>query len=175
MAAENTFKTALTRGDTLYGFWLALADPYSAELCAGAGFDWLVIDGEHAPNDLRSTLAQLQGEYPAQILESIVDNVDLAEASLDEAEKALGEAREIADKPAGRQGALLDTLASATRAVNVSDTNLAAIEHAEPTSPWQPTSAPEIEAFFLNSDPMAVAASRKRTTPSSSAPGTKST
>ncbi|MCG7235494.1 TPM domain-containing protein [Corynebacterium sp. ACRQP] len=79
----------------------------------------------------RATLAQLQGEYPAQILESIVDNVDLAEASLDEAEKALGEARTLADKPAGRQGALLDTLAAATRAVNVSDTNLAAIEHAE--------------------------------------------
>lgn len=65
--AANPFKTALTRGDPLYGFWLALADPYSAELCAGAGFDWLVIDGEHAPNDLRSTLAQLQAvaAYPA--------------------------------------------------------------------------------------------------------------
>ncbi|KEF34695.1 alpha-dehydro-beta-deoxy-D-glucarate aldolase [Deinococcus sp. RL] len=60
MPAENLFKTALARGDTLYGFWLALADPYSAEVCAGAGFDWLVVDGEHAPNDLRSILAQLQ-------------------------------------------------------------------------------------------------------------------
>ena len=44
---------------------------------------------------------------------------------------------------------------------------------ADPTSPWQPTSAPEIEAFSLNSIPIAPAASRKRTTPSSSAPGTK--
>ena len=79
----------------------------------------------------RATLEQLRGEYPAEMLESIVDNVDLAAASLDEAEKALGEARQIAQQPAGRQGALLDTLAAATRAVNVSDTNLAAIEHAE--------------------------------------------
>ena len=79
----------------------------------------------------RATLEQLRGEYPEQMLESIVDNVDLAAASLDEAEKALGEARQIAQQPAGRQGALLDTLAAATRAVNVSDTNLAAIEHAE--------------------------------------------
>jgi 4-hydroxy-2-oxoheptanedioate aldolase len=65
--AANAFKTALRRGDQLYGLWLALADPYSAEVCAGAGFDWLVIDGEHAPNDLRSTLAQLQAvaPYPA--------------------------------------------------------------------------------------------------------------
>ncbi|MFK7602020.1 aldolase/citrate lyase family protein [Deinococcus sp. SM5_A1] len=65
--AENTFKIALERGDTLYGLWLALADSYSAEVCAGAGFDWLLIDGEHAPNDLRSTLAGLQAlaAYPA--------------------------------------------------------------------------------------------------------------
>ena len=79
----------------------------------------------------RGTLEQLRGEYPAEMLESIADNVDIAAASLDEAEKALGDARQIAQQPAGRQGALLDTLAAATRAVNVSDTNLAAIEHAE--------------------------------------------
>lgn len=79
----------------------------------------------------RGTLEQLRGEYPAGMLESIADNVDIAAASLDEAEKALGDARQIAQQPAGRQGALLDTLAAATRAVNVSDTNLAAIEHAE--------------------------------------------
>lgn len=68
MASENAFKAALARGETLIGLWLALADPYSAELCAGAGFDWLAIDGEHAPNDVRSTLAALQAvaPYPAQ-------------------------------------------------------------------------------------------------------------
>ena len=79
----------------------------------------------------REQLERLRAEYPAEMLESIVDNVDIAAASLDEAEKALGDARQIAQQPAGRQGALLDTLAAATRAVNVSDTNLAAIEHAE--------------------------------------------
>lgn len=64
--AKNAFKAALARGDTLYGLWLALADAYSAEVCAGAGFDWLLIDGEHAPNDIRSTLASLQAmsAYP---------------------------------------------------------------------------------------------------------------
>ena len=45
-------------------FKQALADAYSAELCAGAGFDWLLIDGEHAPNDLRSILGQLQAIAP---------------------------------------------------------------------------------------------------------------
>jgi 4-hydroxy-2-oxoheptanedioate aldolase len=46
---------------------MGLANAYTAEICALAGFDWLVIDGEHAPNDLRSIQAQLQtlAAYPA--------------------------------------------------------------------------------------------------------------
>ena len=50
----------------------------------------------------------------------------------------------------------------------------AAMEQAEPTSPWQPTSAPEIEAFSLNSNPIAAAVNRNRTTPSSEKEPTKS-
>lgn len=64
MDSNNPFKTRLGAGEQLFGFWLALANPYSAEICAGAGFDWVLIDGEHAPNDLRSTLAQLQAVAP---------------------------------------------------------------------------------------------------------------
>lgn len=56
----NTFKLALAEGRPQIGLWLGLADPYCAEILAGAGFDWLLIDGEHAPNDVRSILAQLQ-------------------------------------------------------------------------------------------------------------------
>ena len=59
-ASHNSFKAALSDGQTLFGCWLGLADAYAAELMGTAGFDWLVIDGEHAPNDLRSILAQLQ-------------------------------------------------------------------------------------------------------------------
>ncbi|OFT27774.1 chromosome partitioning protein ParA [Corynebacterium sp. HMSC08F01] len=79
----------------------------------------------------RATLAQLRETHAAEMLSSIVDNVDVAQASLDEAEKALTDARSLAAQPAGRQGALLDTLAAASHAVEVSDTNLNAIEHAE--------------------------------------------
>ncbi|GHD42555.1 hypothetical protein GCM10017083_07710 [Thalassobaculum fulvum] len=61
---DNGFKQALARGETRIGLWLALADAYAAELCAGSGFDWLLIDGEHAPNDLRSILAALQAVAP---------------------------------------------------------------------------------------------------------------
>jgi len=61
---RNPFKAALARGEKLIGLWLSMAHPYSAEICATAGFQWLLIDGEHAPNDLRSTLAQLQAVAP---------------------------------------------------------------------------------------------------------------
>ncbi|WP_137819116.1 4-hydroxy-2-oxoheptanedioate aldolase [Pseudomonas sp. 2FG] len=60
----NSFKQRLASGQAQIGLWLGLADPYSAELAANAGFDWLLIDGEHAPNDLRSLLGQLQAVAP---------------------------------------------------------------------------------------------------------------
>ncbi len=56
----NGFKQALSRGQAQIGLWLATADAYVGEMLAGTGFDWLLIDGEHAPNDLRSALSQLQ-------------------------------------------------------------------------------------------------------------------
>lgn len=56
----NTFKQAIIQGRQQTGLWLATADAYVAEMLTGTGFDWLLIDGEHAPNDLRSVLAQLQ-------------------------------------------------------------------------------------------------------------------
>lgn len=64
---KNGFKHKLLAGEVQIGLWLALADPYSAELCAGAGLDWLLLDGEHSPVDLRTMLAQLQAvaPYPA--------------------------------------------------------------------------------------------------------------
>lgn len=57
---QNLFKRGLREDRVQYGLWLGLSSPVAAELCACAGFDWLLIDAEHAPNDLRSTLSQLQ-------------------------------------------------------------------------------------------------------------------
>ena len=59
-APANGFKAALAAGRVQMGAWVGLADPYLAEITATAGFDWLLVDGEHAPNDLRSMLAQLR-------------------------------------------------------------------------------------------------------------------
>lgn len=58
-APENTLKRRLKAGETLVGCWLGMAEPYLAEISATASFDWLLIDGEHAPNDIRSMAAQL--------------------------------------------------------------------------------------------------------------------
>jgi len=64
-APRNAFKAALREGRPQIGLWLAFAEPYLADISAGAGFDWLLIDGEHAPNDIRSILAQLQAIAPS--------------------------------------------------------------------------------------------------------------
>ena len=62
----NPLKQALAEGRPQIGFWMAMANPITAEICAGAGFDWLLIDGEHSPQTLPLVLAQLQAiaAYP---------------------------------------------------------------------------------------------------------------
>jgi 4-hydroxy-2-oxoheptanedioate aldolase len=83
----NTFKAVLKSGERAQiGLWLGLVDPICAEICAGAGFDWLLIDGEHAPNDVRSILAQLQAvaPYPAHpIVRPVSGDVQLIKQLLD--------------------------------------------------------------------------------------------
>jgi 4-hydroxy-2-oxoheptanedioate aldolase len=61
---RNGFKRALAAGETQIGLWSSLSSNYSVEVIAGAGFDWLLIDLEHSPNDLESLLAQLQAAAP---------------------------------------------------------------------------------------------------------------
>lgn len=60
MPANNPFKQAIAACQPQVGLWLSMADPYLAEVSATAGFDWVLVEGEHAPNDLRTTLATLQ-------------------------------------------------------------------------------------------------------------------
>ncbi|MGO4858630.1 HpcH/HpaI aldolase family protein [Arthrobacter sp. 2MCAF14] len=70
---DPTFREALRNqtgpaGRPLAGMWVCSGSPLIAELCAGAGLDWLLIDAEHSPNGLESILAQLQAVrgYPVQ-------------------------------------------------------------------------------------------------------------
>lgn len=60
----NAFKKAILAGRQQVGLWVSLASPYSAEVVAGSGFDWLLLDGEHSPNDPPLLLAQLQAVAP---------------------------------------------------------------------------------------------------------------
>lgn len=56
----NNLKQAVGAGRAAIGVWCSLASSLTTEIVAGSGADWLLIDGEHSPNDLRSIMAQLQ-------------------------------------------------------------------------------------------------------------------
>jgi len=64
MPAHNPFKAALAARQAQIGLWMSAATPYVAEISATAGFDWLLVDGEHAPNDVRTILQTLQALAP---------------------------------------------------------------------------------------------------------------
>ena len=59
-APKNTFKAAIGQDRFQLGLWVALASPYAAEIVSCSGYDWLLIDGEHAPNDIPLLSAQAQ-------------------------------------------------------------------------------------------------------------------
>ncbi len=60
----NAFKRALRAGRPQIGLWSSLSSHYSVEVIAGAGFDWILLDSEHSPNDLENLLTQLQAAAP---------------------------------------------------------------------------------------------------------------
>lgn len=82
----NTFKQALQAGRQPIGCWVGFADANVAEALAGCGFDWLLLDGEHAPNDPRTVLDQLRAlaPYPVQaVVRPVVGEVALVKQYLD--------------------------------------------------------------------------------------------
>jgi len=66
---DDGFAAALrTQRRPLAGMWVCSGSPLIAELCAGSGLDWLLIDAEHSPNGLESLLAQLQAAHGYPVL-----------------------------------------------------------------------------------------------------------
>ena len=61
---RNAFKQSLAAGTPQIGLWSSLSSSYTVEVIAGAGFDWILLDCEHSPNDLESLLTQLQAAAP---------------------------------------------------------------------------------------------------------------
>ncbi len=91
-AVLNDLKTALGRDETCFGVWCSLANPLSTEVVAGSGADWLLIDGEHSPNDLRSIVVQLQAvaAYPLEPLVRLPsDDVNLIKQFMDGGARSL--------------------------------------------------------------------------------------
>lgn len=62
----NIFKQKISKGDLQIGLWLSSATSYMAEIAATSGYDWLLIDGEHAPNTVQNLVTQLQAIAPYQ-------------------------------------------------------------------------------------------------------------
>ena len=56
----NRFKKAIANQQDQIGFWCSLASNISVEILAGSGFDWLLLDTEHSPNELPQVFNQLQ-------------------------------------------------------------------------------------------------------------------
>ena len=67
---RNAFKHAIREGRQQIGLWSSLSSNYTVELIAGAGFDWILLDTEHSPNDLESVLTQAQAAaaYPTSTI-----------------------------------------------------------------------------------------------------------
>jgi 4-hydroxy-2-oxoheptanedioate aldolase len=136
MTLPPTFAERIAASDRpLAGMWVCSGSPLIAEIAAGSGLDWLLIDGEHSPNTLESILAQLQAiaAYPATPLVrppygdvvTIKQYLDLGVQNLlvpmvDSAEHAAEMVRAVRYPPAGVRG-VGSALARASRWNRVPD------------------------------------------------------
>lgn len=83
---HNTFRDALRAGRPQIGLWVGMASANAAEALALTGFDWLLLDAEHAPNDTRTVLDQLRAvaPYPVHpIVRPVQGDVALVKQYLD--------------------------------------------------------------------------------------------
>ena len=107
LAAHNGFKLALREGRLQTGLWLGLANAYTADVLGGSGFDWLLIDSEHAPNTVDAILGQLQAlaghSVHAVVRSGSDDSVELKRL-LDIGEQAARAVAACRYPPQGRRG-----------------------------------------------------------------------
>ena len=84
-APHNTLKAALATKTVQMGLWMNLVSPIAAEALSGTGFDGLLIDGEHGPNDIPTILAQVQaiGSRTSVVVRPPVGEVRMIKQLLD--------------------------------------------------------------------------------------------
>lgn len=88
----NTLKAALAAGQPSLGLWCSLGNSLATEIMAGAGAGWLLIDGEHSPNDLLSVIGQLQvaAAFPVEAVVRLPsDDVNLIKQFMDGGARSL--------------------------------------------------------------------------------------
>ncbi|CDX54266.1 alpha-dehydro-beta-deoxy-D-glucarate aldolase [Mesorhizobium plurifarium] len=88
----NSLKAATQAGRAHIGIWCSLASALTTEIVAGSGAGWLLIDGEHSPNDLRSIMAQLQvaAAFPCEAVVRLPsDDPNLMKQALDVGARSL--------------------------------------------------------------------------------------
>jgi 2-keto-3-deoxy-L-rhamnonate aldolase RhmA len=82
----NPLKAAVRAGRPHIGIWCSLASALTTEVVAGSGAGWVLVDGEHSPNDLRSIMAQLQvaAAFPCEAVVRLPsDDPNLMKQALD--------------------------------------------------------------------------------------------
>jgi 4-hydroxy-2-oxoheptanedioate aldolase len=88
----NSLKAAVLAGRAHIGIWCSLASALTTEVVAGSGAGWLLVDGEHSPNDLRSIMAQLQvaAAFPCEAVVRLPsDDANLMKQALDVGARSL--------------------------------------------------------------------------------------
>ncbi|TIS46121.1 MAG: 2-dehydro-3-deoxyglucarate aldolase, partial [Mesorhizobium sp.] len=88
----NSLKAAVKAGRPHIGIWCSLASALTTEVVAGSGAGWLLIDGEHSPNDLRSIMSQLQvaAAFPCEAVVRLPsDDPNLMKQALDVGARSL--------------------------------------------------------------------------------------
>ena len=88
----NVLKAAVGENRASIGIWCSLSSAFTTEIVAGSGVDWILIDGEHSPNDLRSTVAQLQtaAAFPCEAAVRLPsDDVNLIKQFMDAGARSL--------------------------------------------------------------------------------------
>ena len=58
---RNAFKHAIAKGQLQIGLWCSLCSPVAIEVVSHSGYDWLLLDTEHSPNDVTDILGASAG------------------------------------------------------------------------------------------------------------------
>jgi 2-keto-3-deoxy-L-rhamnonate aldolase RhmA len=83
---RNAFKHAIAAGQLQIGLWSSLCSNIVAEVIGAAGFDWIVLDSEHSPNEIPNLMAQMQamqGGTATPVVRPAWNDAVLAKRALD--------------------------------------------------------------------------------------------